>query len=160
MADLYTKPYFESSVWIAWLKGEVEQSIDRRKVADHLFRHASDGKFAICTSTLTLAEVHKKRHGSVLAHSDDEKILDFFEQEFIEVINVDRIIGEQANRLCREFGLSPCDGIHLASALRAHCDYLLTWDTGMLKCRHPDIQIATPEMRGQQFLDLPDLPTA
>ena len=47
---------------------------------------------------------------------------------FIEIIDVDRQLGEQANRFCRTYGLSPADAIHLTCALRAGCDVLLSWD--------------------------------
>ncbi len=47
------------------------------------------------------------------------------------LVEVDRNIGEAANKLCVRFSdnrLRPADAIHLASALRAGCDVLLTWD--------------------------------
>jgi predicted nucleic acid-binding protein len=45
-------------------------------------------------------------------------ILAFFEHDYIELIDVDRRIGEQANEFCRQYSLYPNDAIHLACALR------------------------------------------
>ena len=89
------------------------------------------GHFRIITSYFTLAEVHKKRGHGVPALTDEQngKILTYFENEFVTFVEVDRGIGEEANRLCqryRDYKLSPPDAIHLASAIRANCDVLLT----------------------------------
>jgi predicted nucleic acid-binding protein len=158
--DLYTRPYFDASVWISWIKNEVINGVERGKIVAHLLQHAERKAFPIYTSTLSLAEVHKQRTNSMLTDAQDEQILAFFEHEYIHFIEVDRGIGEHANRLCRDKsimppgvkGLLPNDAIHLACALRAKCDYLLAWDEGILKCRHPAIKIEAPEMRGQAFL--------
>ena len=160
--DLYTRPYFDACVWISWIKGEVINGIERAKIVTHLLQHAERKAFPIYTSTLTLAEVHKQRSSGMLTDDQDDLILAFFEHEYIHFIDVDRAIGEHANKLCRDKnimspgvrGLYPNDAVHLACALRANCDYLLTWDDGMLKCTHPDIKIEAPEMRGQAFLSI------
>jgi len=160
MADLYTRPYFDSSVWIGWVQHEVIEGIDRRAVADHILRHAAAKAFKIYTSTLSLAEAHKKRHHIPLTEPEDEGLLTYFEHEYIEFIEVDREIGEHANKLCRDASIVPAghklllpnDAIHLACALRAKCDYLLAWDGDLLDIKHPDIKTEYPQMRGQQFL--------
>ena len=35
-AEQYRYPYLDSSVFIAWLKGEVVRGVDRKEVADHI----------------------------------------------------------------------------------------------------------------------------
>lgn len=133
MADQYRKPYLDSSIFIAWVKGEVIGTVDRGKVAQHILSSAENGKFSIYTSTLTLAEVHKLRIGPVLPIGDSDKILEYLERKHVKVIDVDRRIGEHANRLCREYGIYPNDAIHMASALRAGCDVLYAWDNRFTK---------------------------
>ncbi len=156
MADQYTKPYLDSSVFIGWLKGEVSNGVDRKKIAEHILIRAGNGDFMIHISALTLAEVHKKRGHGRLTENEDEEILAFFENSFIVVTDVDRQIGEQANSFCREYGLSPADAIHLACALRAGCDVLLAWDKKLVAVKHPHIRCERPQMLGQLSLPTDD----
>ena len=113
MTEQYTNPYLDSSVFIGWLKGEVVNGIDRKRIAEHILTRAANGDFLVHISALTLAEVHKKREHERLTDQEDEEILAFFRTEFIVLIEVNRKIGEQANRFCRTYGLSPVDAIHL-----------------------------------------------
>ena len=41
--EQYRYPYLDSSVFIAWLKGEFVQGVDRKKVADHILGSAKRG---------------------------------------------------------------------------------------------------------------------
>ena len=153
MADQYRKPYFDSSAFIAWIKGEVQGDVNRRAIVDHILRLAEHGTFQIFTSTLTLAEVHKRRSGPVLSNEEDDKILRYFEREHIQLVEVDREIGEHANRLCREYTenrLYPNDAIHLACALRAGCDVVLAWDQRLTKIQHSGIKLEEPRVIGQK----------
>ena len=149
MVEQYTNPYVDSSVFIGWIHEEVIDSVDRKRIADHIITRAENGDFLVYISALTLAEVHKKRGHERLTEDEDEEILDFFENDFIEVIDVDRQLGEQANRFCRTYGLSPADAIHLACALRAGCDVLLSWDDQLVAVNHPHINCERPQMLGQ-----------
>ena len=47
--------------------------------------------FRIATSTLTLAEVHKPRHGTALSKGQDTRIVAYFEHDFIDLVQVDRL---------------------------------------------------------------------
>lgn len=152
MADVYKKPYLDSSVFIAWLKSEVVEGIERGNVADHILSLAEHGDFSIYTSTLTLAEVHKLKGADALRNGDDEKILEYLERSYIKLIDVDRRIGEHANKLCREHGIRPNDAIHLACALRAGCDVLLAWDDRFGKVTLDGINVEEPTMIGQPTL--------
>lgn len=152
MSDQYKNPYFDSSVFIAWIKDEVVNGVDRKEIADHILRHAEKKSFKINISALTLAEVHKKRGSPKLDDKDDELILDYFEHEFINIIDVDRKIGEQANRFCRQYAIYPNDAIHLACALKAGCDVLLAWDDRLTSINHADIRIENPRKLGQLSL--------
>lgn len=73
-----------------------------------------------------------------------------FQHDFINVVVIDRNIGEEANRLCREHEdkkLSPCDAIHLACAKKAGCDVLLSWDEGLNSITDPSIRIERPVLQ-------------
>ena len=149
MADQYQKPYLDSSVFIAWLKGEEVKGVSRQEVADHILTQAENGQFKIHTSAITLAEVHKLRTGPKLSSEEDDRILAYFEHDFILIIDADRAIGEEANKICRQYGILPNDGIHLACALRAACDVLLAWDDRFVSVDHPDIRVEEPRRLGQ-----------
>ncbi len=153
MDDQYQYPYLDSDVWIGWIKGEVtKDGTDRGRIADHILDLAERGEFRICISSLTLPEVHRLKRGTPLDDAQDNRVLEFFEHSWIDVVDVDREIGEQANRFCRRYGLMPNDAIHLACALRAKCDVLLSWDRDFKGIQHQDIRIEKPRLVGQERL--------
>ena len=144
----YRRPYFDSSVFIAWIRGENVAGVDRKAVADHLFGLAGKGSFDIIISAWNLAEVHKKK-GDTRQHlntTQDKQIIKFIEHKWFKLVEVDRDIGIQANELCWRYSLSPADSVHLACALRAKCDVLLTWDGPLARVNHPDIRIEYPRI--------------
>ena len=139
----------DSSVFIAWIKGEYRNGVACRPIVEHILGQAARGDFKIGVSTLVLVEVHKTRTSEMLTSEEDDRILQFFEHSYFEVIDLDRDIAEHANRICRQFGLKPNDAIHVASALRLECDVLLYWDDDFKSVHHSDIRCEYPEKRGQ-----------
>jgi predicted nucleic acid-binding protein len=100
------------------------------------------------------AEVFKKKGDGTPRLTDEEngKLLKYLESDYLVFVEVDRAIAEEANRLCRRYRdakLAPCDAIHIASALRAKCDALLTWDQRLVRVKHPDLRIEQPRIVGQ-----------
>ncbi|TAK22565.1 MAG: PIN domain-containing protein [Chloroflexota bacterium] len=154
----YRAPYFDSSVWIAWVMGEVIDGVNRADIARHLLVVAQSGVFKIHTSTWTMAEVHKKRHFRLLETEQDQTILRFFEQEFIALIELDREIGERANQIARDFGIAPGDAVHRATAIRAECDVVLAWDGPLTGRTDLPIPVEEPRMLGQLTLPLDRTP--
>lgn len=150
MVETYRKPYLDSSVFIAWIKGEVAKGVDRRAVVDSILALAERGQFQIYTSALTLAEVHKPRGTERLSDDLGDQILAYFEHEFIRIVDVDRNIAEQAHKKCREHAIYPNDAIHLACAMKAGCDVLLAWDDRFNKVKEPSIRIEEPQMLPRQ----------
>lgn len=160
----YKKPYFDSAVFIGWIKGEripekdkdgkvvvgkngEEVFEERGMIGEHLLKLAEQRFFPAVTSALTLAEVHKHKGKEKLEPDEDQGILDYFENAFITVLPIDRKIGEEANKLCRKYlaqKLSPNDAIHLACAKRAGCDVLLSWDGPLNSIEEPGIRIEKP----------------
>jgi predicted nucleic acid-binding protein len=143
----------ESSVFIGLIKGETIEKMEpdgnkrvqeRGKIAKHLLELAEQQVFPVVISSLTIAEVHKKKGSQKLTKEENENILAYFEHDFISVVSIDRNIGEKANRLCRQYSLSPNDAIHLACAKEAKCDVLLSWDDGLNAIKDPDIRIEEP----------------
>jgi len=153
----YARPYLDSSVFIAFFKGTeiaLGTTVDRAPIAKHVIKNADAGKYPIVTSTLTIAEVHRRRGWTKLDEKQSADILDYFEMDFITLVEVDRAISEEAHRICRDYNARPNDGIHIASAIRAGCDVLLVWDARFEAIRHPGIKIEQPRMLGQTRLDL------
>ena len=156
MGKIYKRPYLDSGVFIAWIKGEKvkakdasgkEIEIDRGKIGESVLTLAEQQVFPIVISALTFAEVHKKRGKQKLEGDENQNVLDYFEHDFVWVVPVDRAIGEEANRLCRLYegeGLRPNDAIHMACAKRAECDVLLSWDGVLNSIKDPDIKTEPP----------------
>ena len=134
MAEKFRKPYIESSVFISLINDEISGDVERGKIAACLLSHAEAGNFPVYTSTMTIVEVHKKRGEgyTTLDSQRSELILQFFEHDYIKIIDVDRRISEEAHRYCQKYGLMPVDAVHLASAIRGGCDIFLTWDKSLL----------------------------
>lgn len=152
MAEQYLRPYLESSCFIAWIKGEVIEKIDRQKIIQHILKQADQGAYKIATSSWTLAEVHRRKNGSPISDKDGNRILEFFESDYFTIVELTRGIGEEAHRLARRYGLKPTDSVHLACALRANCDVLLSFDSDLYNIKHPDIKIEQPQIVGQGLL--------
>ncbi len=154
MAEQYQKPYLDSSVWIAWIKGEVIDGVNRAEIAAHILRLAQQGVYQILTSAATLAEVHQHAGCPKLTPEQDEKVLDFYEHDFVLLVNVDRGVGEHANKLCRRYNINPFDAIHVASAIQQKCDVLLAWDKRLEEAGISEVRVEQPRMLGQARMDL------
>lgn len=163
---LYKRPYFDSGVFIGWIKkeripqkdedgnimiGEDGKEVieERGMIAEHLLTLAEQRVFPVVISGLTIAEVHKRRGKEKLINDENQNVLDYFEHEFVNVVPIDRKIGEEANKLCRKHEdkkLSPSDAIHLACAKKGGCDVLLSWDGPLNSIDEPGIRIEKPVM--------------
>lgn len=120
-----------------------------------LWEAAQRGEFKLFTSAMTLAEVYKLRHQpSTQNPSVVEDLLGDFEEPWVEIIELDRDMGITANVLCRRFAankLYPNDSLHLASALRVPCDYLLAYDRPLNGVVLPEIKIEEPTLLTAPF---------
>lgn len=151
---IYTKPYLETSVFIALIKGEVIDGIDRGEIAQHILDDAGTGRWPIFTSTFTIVEVFKKRNRPALTIEEEQTIDAFFKHEYIKLVTLDRYVAEQGRRLARAYNLRPADAIHLASAIRIKADQLLTWDDDFPK----NTTIEGVLIREPFWLGQPELP--
>jgi predicted nucleic acid-binding protein len=153
---IYKYPYLESSVFIALLKGEVVGGIDRGEIAQQILDDGAHKRWDIFTSAFSLAEVIKDKKRPLLTPEEEKKIADYFKHEYIKLVTLDREVGEKARSLARYFSLRPPDAVHLASAIRAKCDELLTWDTGNFPMNQTieGVTLKTPYWFGQTTLSL------
>ncbi len=117
VAEQYKKPYLESSIFIAWIKGEsIEQKDaagkvigheERSAIAKHILSLAEAEHFHVYTSSITITEVHKGNFRPEAGSEPESKIVDFFRNRFVKIIDVDRSIAESAHRLCLKHRLRP-----------------------------------------------------
>ena len=158
---MYRRPYVESPVFIAFIRGESKGDDHNCKaVVDTILKAAEDGDFAIFTSSLTIAEVFKnKRQGTQLTEEENQDLRPYFRESYIRLIEVDRDIAERANELCRTHqpgpnrpALRPNDAIHLACAERADCEVLLAYDPDLTKQSHDSISIEWPQTTNRVIL--------
>jgi predicted nucleic acid-binding protein len=156
----YRKPYVESSVFIAFIRGETTQGPnhdqDAKAIVNSILVAAEAGAFPIVTSSLTIAEVFKRKGAALLTNQQNDDLRPYFREQYIQIVEVDRDVAERANELCRTFqadaaaqlrGLRPNDAIHIASAERAECDVILAWDPDFMsqKPRITWLQLENPK---------------
>lgn len=127
MAD--KKVYWDSCVWI----GLINEEPGKFDICSHYLESAKKGEIEIWSSTVTLAEVFKKKCGIVTIAIDPAKDEDFeryLEQDFVVDVQVDRDVGIHARRLLRKHPelKKPMDAVHLASALLNNVDEFHTFD--------------------------------
>lgn len=153
----YNKPYIDSSVLLGWINAEVCHGVDRKAVFQHIWDQGEKGAFKLYTSAWTIAEVHKQKGKPVTDSSAADALLKNFEVDFVEIIEMDRGIGEHAHLLCRQHAkekLLPGDAIHLACAIAAGCDVMLVWDGPLTAVSRQDIRIEKPKITGPGTLAL------
>jgi predicted nucleic acid-binding protein len=116
--------YFDANVFIY----AVEQSPEHAAFLDELFTLLEAGEIVAVTSELTLAEVLAKpleAQRPDLAQLYEAMIAP---SDWLTVVPVERIVLVEAARLRVPLGLKLPDAIHVASAVAARCDVLLSND--------------------------------
>jgi len=152
--DVFVKnPCLDSSVFIGGFNDEVKNFVKRGELFRHIIMRGRNSEIKLHMATAAIAEVYRSKSLGVIS---DAKYLDEFmqliDEDLISPIELDRNTAIQAHALCRTYvKLRPFDAIHIACALTARCDYLLTWDKGMLGVKHDKIEIVKP------FIEHPDL---
>ena len=118
----------------------------------HIQQSIRDGKYALVTSEMLLAEVHDcpfdvRRKG----------ILDFIEEN--ASVHVGAGNNEKVDQMARKImatGIKYKDACHVASALIGDCKYLITTDKRLLKYRSDKVALVNPvqfldEMEGNEY---------
>ena len=140
--------YWDTCNWISLI---AEDEVERANICQQILEDAAAGNTVVITSALTLAEVVKRKGEPVLPESDELTIIRFFEQPYLLIHDVTRVVAEQARRLSRTYGLKPPDAIHLATALLANADVFETWninDFGRISSGELAITIREPAWVG------------
>lgn len=148
MAKNVQSIYWDSSCFLSILNGE-----ENSEICLSILKEAKNSAIKLLVSPLTMAETVRPRGSSIpLSKNLRQQVLDFFENEFIQLINFDREIACQSLELCWEYGLHPRDALHLACALSAQCDALETFDEEFIKKSQTyglTIQVRKPKGSGQ-----------
>ena len=104
--------YWDSVVFIHRLSRHPEYI----PVLEHITTKAEKSEVLIVTSAFTMAEVAMLSNGST-DEAQEKAIEDFFENDFIRIIPVDRRIAKKAREILRAYpGVKGKDAIHLATA--------------------------------------------
>lgn len=121
--------YWDSCTWLSLINGEPGR-VDN---CEHIIEQARKGEVRIWISSLTLAEVFKKKCDAgnrSLSEEKDVEFEKFMEQDFVVEVQVDHSIATIARRLLRKHPelKQPNDAIHLATAAINNVDEFHTFD--------------------------------
>lgn len=134
MANSPRRVYWDACTWIALIQREkiAVGGSDRDTLCRAVIAEAKKNKIEILTSTLSLVEVCKD---PAIRATGDDLIGAFFENDYILLMNLDRLVGEHARQLMTSghAGLKPPDAVHLASAILGLASELHTYDDKLLK---------------------------
>ena len=138
MASSPRRLYWDACAWIAFIQQE-KVSLrdggfeDRGAMCRRVIVAAEKKAVELVTSSLSLVEVCKSR--DVLAGNEDQRLRDFFDQDYILLVSLDRRVGDLARQfmLAGHPGLKPPDATHLATAAVVGVEEFHTFDDGLLK---------------------------
>jgi predicted nucleic acid-binding protein len=153
------KVYWDSSIWIALIKGENINGVDRCETPRLILEDAKAGKVLIYISRITVVEVQKKKNKPELNIVEDNSVQnDFLKHNYIKHIDVDKKVAYLARDLAFTYKLKPCDAIHLASAIKVNAEALHHWDgdfgkvpSNILNCCHPTKWTKQTSIKGDNF---------
>jgi predicted nucleic acid-binding protein len=119
--------YFDSNIFIYAFEYATEVGLAARRA----FELVEDGAATAATSIYTLGEVlpHVIRTENLSLETTYRSL--FAEMSGIDIVPVTTAIVESAARIVADSQLRLPDAIHVASAIHARCDALLTEDTGI-----------------------------
>lgn len=132
MTDSPKRIYWDACAWIGLIMGESKNG--RAARCEHLIDEARKGNLQIWTSSLTHAEVYKRKcdgADKTLQPDKDRAFEDYLEQEFVYEVALDHDIGSLARALLRTFSpplKKPNDAVHLATAAFNNVNELHTFD--------------------------------
>ena len=115
-----------------WI-GLINVEADKVALCQYQIELAKKGEVEIWTSSISLAEVFKKKcegKDQSLEESKDVEFEKYVEQDFLVEVQVDHDVGLLARRLLRKYPAlkKPNDAIHLATALLNNVDEMHTFD--------------------------------
>ncbi|WP_260599891.1 type II toxin-antitoxin system VapC family toxin [Sphingomonas endolithica] len=127
---------WDACTWIATIIQEVVPikgggTEDRSRRCNHDIELARKKQIEIATSGLSLTEVCKD---TAVRGEDADTLADFFRNDYILVVSVDRYVGTLGRELMQagHAGLRPPDAIHIATAVVADASEFHTFDKALL----------------------------
>ena len=137
MAISPRRVYWDACTWIALIQEEKIRDDkgtlieDRATMCKSVIGAAKAGSIEIVTSALSLVEVCK--HPTVRNEKED-RLAEFFENDYILLANLDRYVGERARSLMLAgySRLKPPDATHLATAAISNAEEMHTFDRRLL----------------------------
>ena len=122
--------YWDSDCFLGWFNDEP----DKVPLCKGIVERAHKREIELVVSAITLVEVIKLKGKPRLKESAEKTIKDFFENDFILLVNVDRHISEFARQLIWDHSaLNPKDAIHVATAILKNVSTLNTFDNYLIK---------------------------
>jgi predicted nucleic acid-binding protein len=138
MATSPSRVAWDSCTWIAHIQRERIFGPDRKTVIEDrgamcrpVLDAAERGVIEIVVSAIALVEVLARNRTSGV---DDQRVRDFFDNDYILLVSVDKHLGDFARQLmlAGHSGLKPLDAVHLATACIANVDEFHTFDDRLL----------------------------
>ena len=129
---------WDACSWIAHIQKEKILGPDSKAVVEDrgamcrpVLNAAERGILEIVVSALSLVEVLCKNREAGI---DDQKVRDYFDNDYILLVSVDKQVGDRARQLMLEghAKLKPPDAIHIATAAIANAEELHTFDDRLL----------------------------
>lgn len=116
--------YWDSCVFI----DRIARTAGRIDALEQITDAATGGDIIIVASTLCIAECYKIKE-SLDSWSVQKKLInDFFDNPWIELVQVDSVVAEKAQEISRDFGIKPPDAIHIATAILRKAEEFQTYD--------------------------------
>lgn len=116
--------YWDTCCFLGWF----QQEPDKRDGLGVLLDEAEAGDLVIVTSSLTITECAGLPSVRKVDDASSEKMLAFFEREFIVLRSLERAVAETAHGYVRLHAIKHKDAVHLATAVHANVEVLHTYD--------------------------------
>jgi predicted nucleic acid-binding protein len=152
--------YIDTCVYVVVFKGGDQDHPERLEPALHVLESAQRSEIEAVTSVLTIAEVFGTPlvGGHVPPGERSKRATkagDYFRSSPETLVELDERLAHKAAALASEHQLKGGDAVHVASAIRARCQRLYTWDRSILAIGHIDgVDITTPAAGQQTSLPL------
>ena len=123
--------YWDSNTFLAYFQEEA----GRVDSCEAVLSEAEKGTVLIVTCALTLAEVLALRGAERILPTPEMKlkVIGFFKNEYVAVVNVSREVAELARDLVWDKGVKPKDAVHVACALSVETPIFETFDKPLIR---------------------------
>lgn len=120
--------YWDSNLFIGWLMND----LPIKERCEGVLQKAVSGEIKIVTSAYTLTEVLGGGRADEIPAETQQKIIDFFKQEFLVVVDFGRSLAEYARQITWDHKVPKKDSIHVATALTWNIPIVQTFDAQLL----------------------------